>query len=62
MTNEIAYGIIDFLKTGKNIPIVIRLVGTREEEGKKILSENAIPILNTMEEAIIKIIQILKNT
>jgi succinyl-CoA synthetase beta subunit len=32
-------------------PLVVRLVGTREEEGRGILGDEGIPTLDTMEEA-----------
>ena len=36
---------------GSDKPLVVRLVGTNEEEGRKILEAQGIPILETMEEA-----------
>ena len=36
-------------KAGK--PMVVRLVGTNEEEGKRILTKAGMPVLDSMEEA-----------
>ncbi|NVM02478.1 MAG: succinate--CoA ligase subunit beta, partial [Candidatus Helarchaeota archaeon] len=57
--DEIAHGIIEFLKSKKEISMSIRLVGTREEEGKELLAQHGIPMLETMEEAIKKIIELV---
>ncbi|MHA1376975.1 MAG: ADP-forming succinate--CoA ligase subunit beta [Candidatus Helarchaeota archaeon] len=57
--DEIAYGIIEFLKEKRDIVISIRLVGTKEKEGQKILAEHRISILNTMDGAIKKIIELV---
>jgi len=57
--DEIAKGILDarsrigFLK-----PIVIRLVGTNEEEGRRILTEAGIHVLDSMEEAAKRAVEI----
>ncbi|MHA1299071.1 MAG: ADP-forming succinate--CoA ligase subunit beta [Candidatus Helarchaeota archaeon] len=55
--DEIAIGITEFLKEKKDIYMSIRLVGTREKEGQEILANQGIPMLNTMEDAIKKIIK-----
>jgi succinyl-CoA synthetase beta subunit len=52
LCDEVARGIIqarEQLKTTK--PLMVRLVGTNEEEGKRILTEAAIPVFDSMEEA-----------
>ncbi|AHC51547.1 succinate--CoA ligase [Sulfolobus acidocaldarius SUSAZ] len=41
--DEVAMGIVEALKIVK-IPIYVRLVGTNEEEGRRILRENGIPV------------------
>jgi succinyl-CoA synthetase beta subunit len=41
-------------------PFVIRLVGTNEEEGRRILKEAGIAVLNSMEEAAQRVVQIAK--
>jgi len=59
--DEIAKGI---LEARKRIcfakPIVIRLVGTNEEEGRRILTEAGIHVLSSMEEAAEKVVEIAK--
>ena len=46
--DEIAQGIVDFTP---EIPISVRMLGTREEEGKKILTDNGYSVSNTIEES-----------
>jgi succinyl-CoA synthetase beta subunit len=41
-------------------PVVIRLVGTNEEEGVRILTQESIPVLASMEEAAKRIVEIVK--
>lgn len=60
--DEVAKGIVEgtkALKTDK--PIVIRLSGTNEEEGRKILSEAGMETAGTMEEAAKKIVALTRN-
>lgn len=53
--DDVANAILDIQKRmGISKPMVIRLVGTNEEEGRKILAAANIPSLNTMEEAAAK--------
>jgi len=60
--DEIAKGILEaksrigFLK-----PMVVRLVGTNEEEGRRILTEAGVPVLDSMEEAAERAVEIAKN-
>ena len=50
--DDVARAILDIQKRmGIRIPMVIRLVGTNEKEGQKILAAANIPSLNSMEEA-----------
>lgn len=50
--DEVAVGILKAKeKVGVTKPMVIRLVGTNEEEGKRILTEAGIHVLESMEEA-----------
>jgi succinyl-CoA synthetase beta subunit len=57
--DEVARAILDIQKKiGISKPMVIRLVGTNEEEGRKILTEAKIPSLNSMEEAASKAVEI----
>lgn len=50
--DEVARGIIEKKKkTAITKPFVVRLVGTNEEEGKRILEEAGIHVLDSMEKA-----------
>lgn len=58
--DDVARAILDIQKRmGISKPMVIRLVGTNEEEGRKILSAASIPSLNSMEEAAAKAVEIV---
>jgi succinyl-CoA synthetase beta subunit len=57
--DEVARGILEAKKkVGVTKPTVIRLVGTNEEEGKRILTEAGIDVLESMEEAAQRVVQI----
>jgi len=57
--DDVARAILDIQKKmGISKPMVIRLVGTNEEEGRKILTAAKIPSLNSMEEAAAKAVDI----
>jgi succinyl-CoA synthetase beta subunit len=59
LCDEVARGIIlarKSLNTSK--PLVVRLVGTNEEEGKRILREASIPVFDSMEEAAQKAVEL----
>jgi len=59
--DEVAKGILEAQeKIGVAKPMVIRLVGTNEEEGKRILTEAGIHVLESMEEAAQKVVEIVK--
>ncbi len=59
--DEVAKGILEArAKIGVTKPTVIRLIGTNEEEGKRILTEAGIPVLDSMEEAAQKVVEIVK--
>jgi len=59
--DEVAKGILEAKKRiGFTKPIVIRLVGTNEEEGRRILTEAGIHFLDSMEEAAMKAVEIAK--
>jgi succinyl-CoA synthetase beta subunit len=47
--DEIAKGLVEY---GIKVPTFVRLVGTNEEEGKKVLSENSIKVFDSMEDAV----------
>lgn len=59
--DEVAKGIIEARReVGLTKPMVIRLVGTNEEEGKRILTDAGIPVLESMEEAAKQAVEISK--
>ncbi len=59
--DEVAMGVVQaFTETGSKLPIVSRLVGTREEEGQRILSEAGIEMTKSMELAAKKAVSLLK--
>jgi len=59
--DEVSRGILEAkTKVGVTKPMVIRLVGTNEEEGKRILVEAGIPVLESMEEAAQQAVQTSK--
>jgi succinyl-CoA synthetase beta subunit len=59
--DEVARGILEAKKAaGVTKPMVIRLVGTNEEEGKRILTEAGIHVLESMEEAAKCAVEILR--
>lgn len=59
--DEVAKGILAAKeKMGSTKPTVIRLVGTNEKEGKQILTEAGIHVLDSMEEAAQKVVGIVK--
>jgi succinyl-CoA synthetase beta subunit len=59
--DEVAKGIVA-ARDDKDItaPLVIRMVGTNEEEGQEILRTAGIPFLKTMEEAAAKVVELAK--
>jgi succinyl-CoA synthetase beta subunit len=46
-------------RVGSEKPLVVRLVGTNEEEGRRILESQGIPTLETMEEAADRIVSLM---
>jgi len=60
--DDVARGILEAkAKVGVTKPMVIRLVGTNEEEGKRILTEAEIHVLESMEEAAQRVVEISKH-
>ncbi len=59
--DEVARGILE-AKRAVNMtkPMVIRLVGTNEEEGRRILTEAGVSVLDSMEEAAQKAVEVAK--
>jgi len=59
--DEVANGILEARKrVGFTKPMVIRLVGTNEEEGRRILTDAGIHVLDSMEEAAKKTVDVAK--
>ncbi len=59
--DEVAYGIIEAVKeVGISKPIVIRLLGTNEEEGRGILSEHGFNVFSEVDDAVHKAIELAK--
>jgi succinyl-CoA synthetase beta subunit len=59
--DEIARGILDVKRQmGFVKPMIIRLVGTNEEEGRRILTDAGIPVLDSMEQAAKRVVEIIK--
>ena len=59
--DEVAKGILSAREDGDiTVPLVIRMVGTNEEEGQKLLNKAGIPFLKTMEDAASKIVELAK--
>ena len=53
-----ARGIVDAQKTlPRKVPIVIRMIGTREKEGAEILEAANIPFLNSMDAAANRVVE-----
>jgi succinyl-CoA synthetase beta subunit len=58
--NDIAKGIVNYIKKNRiNIPMVIRMIGTNEDEGRAILNKNNIHALDSMEECAKKIVRLV---
>ncbi|MFX0054805.1 MAG: ADP-forming succinate--CoA ligase subunit beta [Promethearchaeota archaeon] len=59
--DEVANGILAAKRDGDiKVPLVIRMVGTNEEEGQEILRQAGIPFLKTMEDAAQKVVSLVK--
>ncbi len=60
--DEVARGIVEAIReTGIKKPMVIRMVGTNEEEGRKILAEHGIEALEDLDEAAKKAVELAKS-
>jgi succinyl-CoA synthetase beta subunit len=56
--DEIAEGIVRFRKSrGIRVPIIVRMIGTREEEAKEILEAEGIDVLDSLEEGARKAVE-----
>ena len=61
LPNDVANGIISAnKKLNIEVPIVIRMIGTKDVEGIKILEENGIHAYNKMEPSARKIVELVK--
>ena len=59
--DEVAKGIVKARNDRDiTVPLVIRMVGTNEEQGQEILNEAGVPFLKTMEEAASKVVELAK--
>lgn len=59
--DDVAKGILSARDDGDiKVPLVIRMVGTNEEEGQELLTKAGIPFLKTMEDAASKIVELVK--
>ena len=57
--DDVAHGVVDAIKESKSlVSIVIRLTGTNEEEGQRILEEAGIPYEISMEKAAKKAVEL----
>ncbi|OYT38209.1 MAG: succinate--CoA ligase subunit beta [Desulfurococcales archaeon ex4484_58] len=59
--DEVANGIVEAIReTGLNKPIIIRLLGTNEEEGRRILSSEGYSVFSEIDEAVAKAIELTR--
>jgi succinyl-CoA synthetase beta subunit len=60
--DEVARGIIEAIEeTGSSKPIVIRLLGTNEEEGRRILEEKGFSVYSEIDDAVAEAVRISKS-
>ena len=60
--DDVANGVIDVLKTAeRKVPLVIRLTGTNEEEGQRILTEAGVSFETSMEDAAKKAVELCES-
>jgi len=58
--DEVAYGVVEAVReSGSKKPIIIRLLGTNEEEGRRILVENGFHVFREIDEAVEKVLEII---
>ena len=61
--DDVARGVLDVLNASKRkVPLVIRLTGTNEEEGQRILKEAGVPYETSMEAAAKKAVELCKES
>ncbi len=58
--DEVAKGIVEALRTttSRKVPLVIRLTGTNEEQGRKILADAGMTPVETMDEGAAQAVRI----
>jgi succinyl-CoA synthetase beta subunit len=60
--DEVARGIVEAVdETRSNKPIIIRLLGTNEEEGRRILEERGFSVYSEIDDAVIEAVRISKS-
>lgn len=60
--DDVANGVVKVLKeSDREVPLVIRLTGTNEEEGQRILTEAGVSFETSMEAAAEKAVEIAEN-
>ncbi|MET1160823.1 MAG: ADP-forming succinate--CoA ligase subunit beta [Thermoprotei archaeon] len=56
--DEVAYGILEAIsETGIKKPIIIRMLGTNEEEGRRILGEKGFRVYSELDEAVREVVE-----
>ncbi len=61
--DEVAKGIIDFVdENDVTMPLVVRMVGTNQQEGRQILEDNGIHALDSMDDCAEKIVDLVGGT
>ncbi|MCJ7714333.1 succinate--CoA ligase subunit beta, partial [Candidatus Bathyarchaeota archaeon] len=59
--DDVAHAIISTItETKVTTPVIVRLLGTNEKQGRKILIENAVDVFDNMEEATIRALEVSK--
>ncbi|MEM4722668.1 MAG: succinate--CoA ligase subunit beta, partial [Desulfurococcaceae archaeon] len=60
--DEVAHGIVEAYNEVKtNIPLVIRLLGTNEEEGRRILADYGFNVYSEIDDAVKKAIELVQS-
>ncbi|MBP2142887.1 succinyl-CoA synthetase beta subunit [Methanococcus voltae] len=59
--DEVSKGIVEVYKDYPNVKFAVRLMGTNEEEGRRILNENGISFETTMDNAAKKLMEIIQS-
>ncbi|RME54920.1 ADP-forming succinate--CoA ligase subunit beta [Candidatus Woesearchaeota archaeon] len=60
--DEIAKAIVNYKKNNSiNIPIIVRMIGTNQKQAQKLLNENCIVALESMEDCVKAAVEVVKN-